>query len=55
MYSQTDTHNNVTIAENTFTKNTIGDIGGGLYMYTHSNTHNNITIANSTFIKNTIW
>ena len=51
--SVTDT--NITITDSTFTNNTIGGDGGGLYIYIHDrNGIHNITITNSTFTNNTI-
>ena len=51
IHSIRDTH--ITITNSTFTSNTIGNSGGGLYIYADYGTHNTITITNSAFTNNT--
>ena len=48
-----NTHNIITIANSTFTNNTVG-YGGGLFIGTDTDSHNNINITDSTFNNNTV-
>ena len=48
------THNNIIIANSTFTDNTVGVYGGGLHIYSKKDTHNNMTIINCMLANNTV-
>ena len=55
LYIHCVTDTNITITDSTFTNNTIGGHGGGLYIYMYDdNGIYNVTITNSTFTHNTI-